>query len=48
VANRSERLYQLLHMHRKQPSSSSEDVEDHSALRTPTSSRWRKRSAGSL
>ncbi|HEX5887265.1 MAG TPA: DUF4126 domain-containing protein [Pyrinomonadaceae bacterium] len=41
IANHSERIYEILKTHQKQNL-------DYSTLRTPTSSRWRSRSAGSL
>lgn len=41
IANHSERVYEILKTHQKQSL-------DYSALRTPTSSKWRRRSAGSL
>ena len=41
ISNRSQRVYDILRVHKT-------NLNDYSALRTPTSSRWRRRSAGSL
>ena len=41
ISNRGRRVYEILRVHKTM-------VNDYSALRTPTSSRWRRRSAGSL